>query len=426
MPENNASYASSKFFSIPIEKNDPVICEKYASFDLPNNEDTQSIYFPDTVIDTFTAETKMHLSEILELHTTSPDDLSLLKDPHASGLQIPLEQSKALIIEALNNFDPALGEKAEEILNDPKRLNLHENDGCMMRVRAAGLEMDNKDTMRLENAGLPSNLIDDLRSRYSDDENKEGTKAVIDFDYNGGIGATIYLAHELGHAIADDYQNDAGHSYKDNPKHMEETQAYFVQNIIYDHLKKQDDPKIAKAAEQFSAMETASNIYDLNISLVAMDALKGLEQGKNIDAPAIFEERLGSNWKKLCDNYPPAKETLNAITDLNEGNGIEALKTLGEKSNRIHFRPTSFLVGQGLASEAQEKSPTERKLASEMILGGHGPANINKVLNEAHINKQTMAQTTVEKLLNHLKQPKPNNPKIKPILKQQKQTTMKL
>ena len=57
-------------------------------------------------------------------------------------------------------------------------------------------------------------------------------QAIIDFAYHGTPQSVIYLAHELGHAIADDIQNKYGRSFKDFSVDELERQAYFVQNMF--------------------------------------------------------------------------------------------------------------------------------------------------------------------------------------------------
>ncbi len=71
------------------------------------------------------------------------------------------------------------------------------------------------------------------------------------------------LAHELGHAIADDNLREAGYTYRDKKRHMEETQAYFVQHILYDYLARHEDPGISDAARQHFTATMMENIHDL-------------------------------------------------------------------------------------------------------------------------------------------------------------------
>jgi hypothetical protein len=87
--------------------------------------------------------------------------------------------------------------------------------------------------------------------------------AVIEFQYDCTIDSVVYMAHEIGHAIADDYGLEAGHTYQDNPSHIKEMQAYLVQHIIHDHLQNHTDPSIADAASSQFKSTMRKSIQDL-------------------------------------------------------------------------------------------------------------------------------------------------------------------
>ena len=81
------------------------------------------------------------------------------------------------------------------------------------------------------------------------------------------------LAHETGHAIADDYIREKGLASSDFRENIPETQAYFIQNIVYDYLRnKQPDAGIRAAAGRHFTATTSRNVYNLAISDVARDA----------------------------------------------------------------------------------------------------------------------------------------------------------
>lgn len=65
-------------------------------------------------------------------------------------------------------------------------------------------------------------------------QKKSEELAIIDYEYDGSQSSVVYLAHELGHAIADDIQNERGARFSDFTPAEAEEQAYFIQNI-YSH-----------------------------------------------------------------------------------------------------------------------------------------------------------------------------------------------
>ena len=60
--------------------------------------------------------------------------------------------------------------------------------------------------------------------------------SIIDFEYIGTMNSAIYLAHETGHAIADDIQREKGLSFRDFTVDELEEQAYFVQSIFEQYM----------------------------------------------------------------------------------------------------------------------------------------------------------------------------------------------
>lgn len=72
--------------------------------------------------------------------------------------------------------------------------------------------------------------------------------SVIDFHFDGSINSLVYLAHEVGHSIADDTMRAAGYTRTDAMCDIDEIQAYFVQKIATDYLGRSPDPAIAKSA----------------------------------------------------------------------------------------------------------------------------------------------------------------------------------
>lgn len=154
----------------------------------------------------------------------------------SSNRYISLEEAKISIITALNQFHPELGRRASQILYNDKRMNIIENPDNktgMMMCRPSGLTLEHlrKNDMYLE----------DFERRFSPFFTKQDNPedyAIIDYEYDGSSDSVTYLAHELGHAISDDIQNENGRSYEDFTPAEAEEQAYFVQNI-YTHYTRQ-------------------------------------------------------------------------------------------------------------------------------------------------------------------------------------------
>jgi hypothetical protein len=147
-----------------------------------------------------------------------------------------LETAKASIINALNDFDVGLGRRAFEVLSDERRLNIVEVDKAktsMMACRPAGITIDDLKSMNMH---IPD-FVDEFGEPFTQQDNPEDY-AIIDFEYDGTNTSLVYLAHELGHAIADDIQREAGRSFRDFSEDQLEKQAYFVQKIVTHHMER--------------------------------------------------------------------------------------------------------------------------------------------------------------------------------------------
>ena len=83
----------------------------------------------------------------------------------------------------------------------------------------------------------------------------------------------VYLAHELGHALADDIQQENGRSFRDYSWDEQEQQAYFVQHIVsrhltetlgHDELSSQDvgDDVLKMSWERAAQYSTAGQVFD--------------------------------------------------------------------------------------------------------------------------------------------------------------------
>lgn len=159
---------------------------------------------------------------------------------------IPLEQAKLDIVDALTQFHPSLGAHAQAILSDERRLNIvevPEGSAVMMQCRASGVTPED-----IRNSEYyKEDFEKEFGPHFTQQHNLE-PYAIIDYEYDGTANRVVYLAHELGHAIADDLQIQRGLSSRDYISAEAEEQAYFVQSI-YTHFTGQPSSESTYIAE---------------------------------------------------------------------------------------------------------------------------------------------------------------------------------
>jgi len=377
-----------------------MLSSKTAKYVLPGQaapEGRTGAYFPDALIDHYAAV----LAPVQGAAFSGViGDISETSGPEPI---ISEAQGKALILEALEAFSPALAARAATILNSA-RLNLHQvapGEIGMMRVRAAGLRQE--DTLGIDATDLPQDKKDELKTRYPDDANEKGEQAIIDYDYDGTARSVIYLAHELGHALADDLQNEAGYTYRDNPVHLEETQAYLIQHIVNRYLNRMNDADghLAQAAQQSFTADMIGNMRDMALSLAALDFLQALEQGENIDPAAIFAQRCGAHWERWEDQSEAVQNIQDSMMVVQTTNDLDvknnALDLLQRQAGRLHGRSTSILTALSLAAQLESAPDCVREHVATALLGGQGPLNIAQVLATAGIEWEGDMQLFAQK-----------------------------
>jgi oligoendopeptidase F len=77
----------------------------------------------------------------------------------------------------------------------------------------------------------------------------------------------VLLAHELGHAMADDVQRENGHCFRDFSSEEMEGQAYFVQRIVSRHVK--------EAAPDLEDQDLDENVLTMGFERAAAFAQAG-------------------------------------------------------------------------------------------------------------------------------------------------------
>lgn len=229
--------------------------------------DNAGYYFPDVVVDAFVTQEK---------DGGAAEPAAMPPTGTAAGRRFSVDESKALIVAALNGFDAEMGLRAQEILATAQvrdtgvavtAFNVAADDNPFLksdyRLDVAEGSRWNISLVEPGQARLMRCLPADSPQRevvpgYFDPANPH-SHAVIELHFDGTMNGVAYMAHELGHAMADDCQREAGNSFRDNPAHLAETQAYLVQHIVYDALRRHSDPGVAQAAQAHYAATMEEN-----------------------------------------------------------------------------------------------------------------------------------------------------------------------
>ena len=185
----------------------------------------------------------------------------------AQAPYIELEAAKDIIIVALNRFDPDLGARADEMLHDDRRLNIVEvtdREAVMMQCRPAGVTMDD---VRANAEMYIPDFAERFGPAFTRQDNPEDY-AIIDFEYDGTARSIIWLAHETGHALADDVQRENGHSFRDFSAGEMEEQAYFIQHIVSRYVR-EHMPETVVAADEHRQDDLGESILKMSFDRAA-------------------------------------------------------------------------------------------------------------------------------------------------------------
>lgn len=313
------------------------ISQKYLPSD--SNRNGLDYYFPDNLVDA--------VREFRSLPAVRGG---------TEELYIPPSMAREIITSAITDFDPDLGRRASQIFDSGFREAVADD-----RIQDIGETIELSDSMwqvRTVPQGqcrvmrcLPANSdATDLDPANPNDH------PVIQFEYDGTIGSLIYLSHELGHGIADQIMNESRFTSKTNPEHMKETQAYFVQNVIYGALKVHPDTSIRDASARHFA-----DLFNESISVVT----RATEQPRDL---------AGMPSETFNDNAQP---------DLSRD----------DRLNQMHFRPLSFLSARILSQEAGNDDL--RAPIINGLMGASGPLAINAVMGNAGIENGAQLRARV-------------------------------
>jgi hypothetical protein len=227
------------------------------------------------------------------------------------GEPIPFTQAQTLIIEALTDFHPGMAAQAQNIFDTP---------ACWEVTSVPPGEC------RLAECVTPARTgIRRPRIRY---------------EYDGTIDGAVYLAHELGHAIA----YDSGHAA---PEHVAEVQAYFTQSIVWDYLDRLNIPGLSAAARTHRTADLSRAALHIPIALAAQGILKG-EKGAD-----ILRALIGSEWEA----YGPAQALAAGRVDPES------------EVAYLHIHPMGAMAGQVLFRRAREVGPEKRDALVKSLFG---------------------------------------------------------
>jgi hypothetical protein len=315
---------------------------QFASAGLPAANDANGTYIPDAIVGPVIDAARNAAPAMFD-NPPVPRKFSI-NDP-----TITYDQTRTLILDALEKFDPRLKAKAEEIFRN----------GYDSAIKANFIEGINEPLVRNDSQWrlreVDKGKTHIMRSLAADSERSEldppnkNPHAVIQYEFDKTINSLIYIAHELGHSIADAWIRDEhGRKTGDNPKHMDEFQAYIVQSIIYEALKKSSDPDIARAARQHFN-ETAAQ---------SLEQIPGAVQA--LDKQATTAGNAASAW-------------------------VKPDKKLEDRIAGLHSRPVSFLLAAALVQQMMGKDAETRDKFLGVALGREGATNLSQVLDIAGV-----------------------------------------
>ncbi len=337
-------------------------------------QDEDGFYFPDAIIQPFIEEAKPLTGNIFATHLSIKSGLPplnrhriLISEPRLSW-----EETCNLVVCAFEEFDPILGGKIRKRLHSSRRWQLTKtNPG--------------------EATGYchPANC-----------ETNQNPYAVIEYHYDETINDVVYIAHELGHLISNDFINEAGFTYRDSKRHTIELPSFFTQYILYDYLSRHTDTELRHSGKNHFIGEITRDLYSIPIGIGALQAEKTAisEEGSEKDIrqayEAVIKDWLGKHWHE----YTKAKYLSEQIND------PKARDRLGICN--LHQHSMASIIAIGLFHRAREQSGRERSMTANMLFGQQGPKTINEILEAVGIRSnsdmQSLSKTSIENIIRPL------------------------
>lgn len=365
----------------------------YASAGLPQDQDRTGAYFPDDVVDPFVQHNDDVISTVFQAQRRDEKtfasmahgarDIAVIDPKTNEPRKFSLEQSRKLVVAALTEFDPGLGARAQDILS--RRLEIRDTGQVPRGER--------------QQQYIPWDAKDDKTGQYDPHAGN------IRYDFlNGTIDDVIMLGHETGHGIADDYVTEHGERSGDFRESVPETQAYFIQHIVYDYLKRHPDKGLSEAAGKHFDATMSRNMTNLAIAGVARDAQMKLNNGEDFNANRALTENLGPGWEQ----YQWARDVRNVIVaaqkaqsnpDMPHTDRKVALDKLDDEVRYIHGRPMSILSALALFRQAQGQTGNERIQTIETLMGRNGPPSVLNAFSAAGIDYTDAMNASAENAL---------------------------
>jgi hypothetical protein len=216
-------------------------------------------------------------------------------------------QMRDIVIDALKVYDANLGTKAEELFDrgfdEAVTKNEIQDDNEIIRTSESSWQLREAAIPRVQRS-IPAHAEAELFTDenggshllYSKNPNSH---PVIQYEYNRSLDSLIYLGHEVGHALADTLTREAGRDPKEWPSENGEIQAYYVQNILYDYLEK-NNPELKEAVLEHKR-EITKDIDKLKTSF---------QLSAEIIRPRAIDFEIASNLFDAATNNPNLKDTI--------------------------------------------------------------------------------------------------------------------
>ncbi|MDB5491744.1 MAG: putative peptidase oligoendopeptidase-related clade 3 [Micavibrio sp.] len=342
------------------------------------------LYYPDSVVDAVIAEAEKIAPGLYQSHLARPGEFAFLQNPALpkGDKRFTIPESRQLIINAFSDFDPELGRRAQAIFENPARWNLQEvapGECRMMRSRPAESPA---------NQYNPANPL---------------PHSVIDYDFDGTIDGVIWMAHEIGHSIADDCAREAGGSFRNTPEHLNEFQAYLPQQIACDALINNPDPQVAEAAKRHYSALMTENIYNLPLGLNAKAMQNALDAGQP-PGSEIIHQWFGKDW----DKHPRADEIMKTL----HSGDPSAREQRDAQIESLHCRPIGTLVSAGLYNHLKDQDQATRNRTLNTLFrpfDPNGSKGISEILATAGVEYSfqmgELARSTIQNVADSLQKP---------------------
>lgn len=329
--------------------------EKYNCPILPDwAKNEPDFHLPDSVLGPFLDIAKPHIKSAFE------KDLNRYRADILEP-RLTLQESLELVVAAFENFDPRLGAKARAIIADPTKWQLSEAP-----------------------PGKAGGRITETHSRDGKIQNG------IQYAHDGTINDSVYIAHELGHLMAYDFAEDAGlhprAAFGANPPHLWETQGFFGQHILYDHLMSQTERlDLKKASTLHFVGEISRSLYEWPILLAQLK----LQREEITDHLPLVRKWLGDDGDCAVWNFDAQMQDANMVQD---------------RSWQLHGgHMTAAVISAGIFQTAKDNPEKRKKIVDALLIQSKKKRHILDVLEAAGVETdagmQNFAETAVKQVL---------------------------